>query len=201
MAENLRARVYPNGDSIPYVASNGDWSALLPNNTDDACSYFKNDPNTRYGLLYTYAAAIADNWLRDNVDGQGACPDGWHLPEDDEWKILEGNVDTQYPVGNAEWDRTGFRGYDVGMHLKMCTGCLYGGNGDNTSHFSASPDGYRYPGTGAFCGGGQLTYWWSATEYTNSYAWTHYVSCSIHQGGRSHNQKNYGFSVRCIRND
>ncbi len=35
---------------------------------------------------------------------QGICPPGWHLPTDEEWKVLEGAVDSQYGIGDPEWD-------------------------------------------------------------------------------------------------
>ena len=52
----------------------------------------------------------------------GICPTGWHIPTDNEWKILEGNVDGNYPVGDVEWDNTGWRGFDAGKNLKSVSG-------------------------------------------------------------------------------
>jgi len=93
MAEDLRVTHYPNGEPIPHVTDSSDWVALSQTNTDDAYCFFNNDEHTVYGALYTYAAAIADNWQRDNdvfnaEGGQGICPDGWHLPTAAEWDIL-----------------------------------------------------------------------------------------------------------------
>ncbi len=88
MAEDLRVTHYPNGDPIPNVTDNTAWGNLGDNNTDDAYCFYNNDNTTDYGALYTYAAAIGDNWARDNADGQGVCPDGWHLPTVAEWQEL-----------------------------------------------------------------------------------------------------------------
>jgi len=38
---------------------------------------------------------------------------------DDEWKILEGTVDSQYPVGDTIWNNKGWRGFDAGLNLKI----------------------------------------------------------------------------------
>lgn len=88
MKENLKVTHYPNSDEIPYITDNNAWAALGDNNTDDAYCYYNNNSSSEYGALYTYSAAIADNWQRDNADGQGICPDGWHLPTDAEWTVL-----------------------------------------------------------------------------------------------------------------
>ncbi|PID95338.1 MAG: hypothetical protein CSA95_00230 [Bacteroidetes bacterium] len=88
MQENLKVTHYPNGDAIPYTPDGAAWIALRSNNTDDAYCYYGNNVNSEYGALYTYAAAIGDNWERDNAEGQGICPEGWHLPTDEEWTVL-----------------------------------------------------------------------------------------------------------------
>ncbi|MBP6979046.1 MAG: hypothetical protein KBB71_12115 [Lentimicrobiaceae bacterium] len=40
------------------------------------------------------------------------------MPTDNEWKILEGTVDSQYGVDDPEWDRMEYRGFDAGGNLK-----------------------------------------------------------------------------------
>ncbi len=45
-------------------------------------------------------------------------PNGWHVPTDEEWKQLEGEVDTQFGYPDPEWDEIGERGFDVGLNLK-----------------------------------------------------------------------------------
>ncbi|MDD3961213.1 MAG: fibrobacter succinogenes major paralogous domain-containing protein [Bacteroidales bacterium] len=97
MDRNLAVTKYPNGVSIPHVTDNTEWSALGNNDTDDAYCYYENTVNLEYGALYTYAAAIAKNWANDKNEGQGICPDGWHLPTDAEWTTL-----TEYLGGPAE---------------------------------------------------------------------------------------------------
>ena len=44
---------------------------------------------------------------------QGACPTGWHLPSDDEWKQLEMHLG----MSQSEADVTGWRGKNQGSEL------------------------------------------------------------------------------------
>ena len=77
-------------------------------------------------MLYNWPAAIIE------------CPIGWHLPTDDEFKILEGTVDSQYPVGDPIWNNTGARGYDAGLNLKSTSGWYYNGNGADLYGFNGN---------------------------------------------------------------
>ena len=73
-----------------------------------------------YGVLYNYSAASAGEASSNSVPSgvQGACPEGWHLPSDSEWNILEGSVDTQYGIGDPIWNNYQGRGFDAGGNLK-----------------------------------------------------------------------------------
>lgn len=200
MKENLKVRHYPNGDVIPYHNTNeSEWRSLEDNNTDDVCCYYKNDSTSKYGVLYTFAAAIADNWERDNTESQGICPDGWHLPTDSEWKVLEGTIDTHYPVGDAEWDGYGSRGFDAGTHLKSNSEWLNNKNGDNSSEFTALPGGEHDFYDGRFHHAGSHGNFWSATEYDSYHAWFRSLYSSDVFIYRNPNGKSGGISVRCIK--
>ena len=201
MKENLKVRHYPNGEVIPYCNTNNrEWRSLEDNNTDDACCYYKNDTNSEYGVLYTFAAAIADNWERDNAERQGICPDGWHLPTDAEWKVLEGTVDSHYPVGDPKWDGYGSRGFDVSTHLKSNTEWFNNKNGDNLSGFTALPGGEHDFYDGGFHHAESHGYWWSATEYSSYHAWFRCLTYKDAYMYRNPNGKSGGLSVRCIKN-
>ncbi len=69
---------------------------------------------------------------------QGICPNGWHIPTDAEWCTL-----TQFIDPTVNCSTTGSSGTDVGTKMKSTTGWNSGGNGTNTSGFTALPGGYR----------------------------------------------------------
>ncbi len=199
MAEDLRVTHYPNGDPIPNVTDNTDWENLADNNTDDAYCFYNNDSNTDYGALYTYAAVIGDDWVRDNIDGQGVCPDGWHLPTDAEWKTLEMSLGmSQTDADNSDW-----RGTDEGGKMKE-TGTTHWNSPNtgatNSSGFSALPGSGRNADDGGTFGTlGANSMWWSATEYTGSYAYRRILSYDNAKVYRGYVTKSGGFSVRCVR--
>ena len=188
MLENLKVTHYPNGDVIPLVTDNTSWKNLADNNTDDAYSYYNNNASgeaNAYGVLYTYAAAIGDNWTKDNTANQGVCPDGWHLPTDAEWTILTDYLgdkagDKMREIGTTHWNSPN-------------TGA------DNSSGFTALPGGYRNSGNGGCDFLGSNGYFWSATEDNAVKAWLLLLNCSSSEVFRYDRNKSNGVSVRCLR--
>jgi uncharacterized protein (TIGR02145 family) len=145
-----------------------------------------------YGGLY--------NWTETmqyvNTPGvQGICPDGWHLPTEEEWCTL-----TQYLDPTVDCEYYGYNGTDVGIKMKTTSGWNSNGNGTNTSGFSGLPVGHR-----VFSGGFYSLlydgYFWSSTEYSSyeSWRWT-----LVFDGpGITHisdGKSDYGNSVRCVKN-
>ena len=190
MAENLKVTHYPNGDPIPLVTQAFAWGNLAANNTSDAYCYYSNNASgeaNTYGALYTYAAAIGDDWQRDLVETQGVCPDGWHLPADSEWEVLET-----------------YLGTNAGSKLASNAALWTDGNLDQsadfgTSGFSAHPSGVRRYDDGMFEGLEAYVYWWSATEINNSRVYRRNLSCNSTDVISSNTNKSFGFSVRCVR--
>lgn len=156
------------------------------------------------GRLYTWAAAIDSVKLANDADNpqdcgygktcevasagsatliQGICPSGWHLPSNEEWKALFTAVGGQLTAGKV---------------LKSTSGWYSSGNGTDAYSFSALPAGSRYD-YGGFDYDGYHAYFWSATEDNSGYAYSmflYYYSELAYLGDGS---KNYGFSVRCLR--
>ena len=184
MAENLN---YADSVKTPSLL-NSSWCF---NNEPDSCS--------KYGRLYTWAAAIDSVKLyRDKSivcgDGEncslpdtvyGICPSGWHLPTDGEWNIL--------------FDEIGGEG-NAGKVLKSQSGWYEDGNGTDGVGFSALPAGDRWESDGDnFDGDGITARFWSDTPRSGWDAY--YVSIvfgadTVYMSDRN---KDYGFSVRCVK--
>ena len=158
---------------------------------------YNNDPDscTKYGGLYQWYEMMQ---YTTQQGAQGICPQGWHLPTDEEWKILEGTVDSQYGVGDPEWDGDDLRGYDAGKNLKTTSGWYSNGNGTDLFGFSGLPGGLRY-GYCYFDGVGSYGYWWTSTELNYYYAWSRILDYCYPDLYRYHSFKIFGYSVRCLR--
>jgi uncharacterized protein (TIGR02145 family) len=202
MAENLKTTHYANGTAIPIVTGNSNWDTLAT--TSKAYCWYDDDIATNadtYGALYTWSATLngAGSSSSSPSGIQGVCPKGWHVPSDAEWKTLEMYLGMSQSVA----DETGERGTDEGGKLKE-TGTTHWQSlnigATNESGFTALPGGCRRDnGTFEFVGLSGL--WWSSTEGSTDLAWYRhlyydysYVYRSIHSCN-----KQYGFSVRCLR--
>jgi len=186
MAENLKTTHYSNGDAIPNVTDNTEWSNLT---TGAYCSYNNNDSNINtYGLLY--------NWYAVN-DSRNIAPEGWHIPTDEEWKQLE-----MFLGMSQGWaDAIGSRGTDEGGKLKEAGTTHWSSpntGATNSSGFSSVPGGSRHYG-GACYDYGYTAYFWSTTEYSSNTALYRALGYLRSDVGRHNNDKRSGFSVRCIK--
>jgi len=122
------------------------------------------------GDIQTYCSNTGGMYFWDEMmqytnepGGQGICPDGWHVPTDMEWKILEGAVDSEYSIGDPEWDGWDWRGSDAGGMLKEAgTQNWWAPNTGATDDygFTALPGGYYVQN--AFWGPGYKGIFWSS---------------------------------------
>jgi uncharacterized protein (TIGR02145 family) len=188
LKENLNV-----GEMIPGTMEqsyNGTIEKYCYNNEPDSCN--------RYGGLYQWYEMTQYT----NQQGvQGICPPGWHLPTDEEWKVLEGAVDSQYGIGDPEWDiYVDYRGYDAGTNLKTMSGWFENGNGTDLFAFSGLPGGNRYDG-GSFDQIGRWGRWWSSTGSGGSNAWRRYLFYGNQEILHFDSIKKNGYSVRCLRDD
>lgn len=123
------------------------------------CYKDQEDNCKKYGRLYTWEAA------------KKACPKGWRLPADKEWKALR---DSYENPGKA---------YEALME---------GGS----SGFAALLGGWRFT-DGGYGGQGVFGNYWSDTERNASNAWYYYFNDG--ELVRYNNHKSYAFSVRCLQ--
>lgn len=184
MVENLRTTKLSNGTPIPLVSDAAGWSALT---TPGYCWYGNNETANKaaYGALYNWQAAV------------NACPTGWHLPSDEEWKTLEQSLG----MNNTDANATGWR-YSalVGSQLKE-SGALHwkiSAGATNSSGFTALPGGDRDSDVG-FVDLGNYGFYWSSSADVSSRAW--YRRLNDDNGGvhRASSQQVTGYSVRCIK--
>ena len=196
MKQNLRVTHFPDGNSIPAASTSQMQACYYPNNNMAA-------QVSQYGLLYNWNAAMnGTSSSNANPSGvQGICPDGWHLPSYAEWDLLINYVSSQSKYccnGNSSFiakafsSKTGWDGYDYT--------CYVGWNvsTNNGTRFSAMPMGYW---NGSFNDVHRGANYWTSTQYQNdvSYAHHRYFSYSSSYAGNSYTNKNYGLSVRCLR--
>jgi uncharacterized protein (TIGR02145 family) len=173
MKENLKTTKFNDGIAIPLVTGL-EWRYLT---TPGYCWYNNNEAGFKniYGALY--------NWYTVNTGK--LCPLGWHVPSDSEWSTLTNFIGEAggklKEAGTAHWPSPN-------------TGAT------NETGFTALPGGVRYYG-GSYEGAGNTGYWWSSTGYNTMgiYRAMNYFSDVVGSGNDMY--KEYGFSVRCIKNN
>jgi len=148
------------------------------------------------------AAKATDNYktygvLYNGIAANNVCPDGWHLPSDDEWKQLEkdlGMADDQI-ILEIEW-----RGTDEGGKLKE-SGTTHwsspNAGATNESGFSGLPAGAREPSS--FAGPGTMGHWWTSTPAGTRFNYDRSVRYDLSTIFKSYTIVFVGESVRCIK--
>jgi uncharacterized protein (TIGR02145 family) len=164
-------------------------------NYKSANSYCYNDNAnncTKYGRLYTWAAAVGKSeevcdfghsCSLPSGNIQGVCPSGWHLPSDTEWDTLF------MMVGGLSF---------AGSKLKSTSGWDSDGNGTDAFGFSALPAGDRN-NNGNFDDEGIYANFWSSTEHDSNIAYNLHLAY-IADGAYMYGSDKYnGYSVRCVK--
>jgi uncharacterized protein (TIGR02145 family) len=185
LKENLNV-----GTMIPGYqnqTNNGTIEKYCYNNEPDSC--------TNKGGLYQWNEMMKYN---TQEGAQGICPDGWHLPTHEEWKVLEGAADSFYGIGDPEWDMNEGRGFDAGTNLKSESGWS---NGTDQYGFSGLPVGWRDAFDYTFALEDWGLFWTSSTSIDGQ--WGRYRVLvpnwvGVYAAGCN---KSYGYSVRCIKDE
>lgn len=175
MAENLNV-----GTMIPGSAVQADNGLLEKHCYDDSpINCLINGALYQWGEMMAYGPSDAGN----PSTTRGICPPGWHVPSDEEFKVLEmhvGMTRTEADMVNA------WRGVGAGTALKP------GGS----SGYEALMSG-RYTG-GAFQLLGDYEYMYTSTEY-GTMAWRRCLGLYADTVGRWNTfPKTWGLSVRCV---
>lgn len=182
MAENLRTTHFadgtplkngdgPLGDQLPTTFT------TLPEPLVDWYFSYKRDStySERYGYLYTWATCINGSDPVYDAQGyvQGLAPEGWHIPDVDEWHSLI--------------DYLG--GHEIAGKRLMDT------------EFFALPGGCRVS-DGAYIEEGKASYFWTSTPTIINHAWHIMLSIDDPRANVLGHQdsKRFGYSLRCLMN-
>jgi uncharacterized protein (TIGR02145 family) len=203
MKENLKTTHYADGTALIDGTGVGDITGDYT--TKYQFAYYDNEYYVdTYGRLYTWAAVMngASGSNANPSEVQGVCPDGWHVPSDEEWIELEMYLGmTEQQAYTTEW-----RGTDEGLKLRESgfshwwgfSGYLF--LGTNESGFTALPGGSRWY-HGAFRDIKGRANFWSATEGMSSFAWCRRLYSRETWVYRYDNYKSRGYSVRCVKDE
>lgn len=138
--------------------------------TSDSWCYDDKVANCKkYGRLYTWKAALQ------------ACPSGWHLPSKTNFEMLFDAVGGESKAGKM---------------LRSKTGWNFSRNNTDAYSFSALPAGYRLSNYSAE---GSCANFWGSTKYGSRDAYSMFVENSDDDAYLSTYYKEFGFSVRCIK--
>ncbi len=145
-----------------------------------------------FGKLYKWQTALE------------VSPDGWHLPTDEEWNILEAAADSKYGESDYKWDAPFYRGFDSGYNLKSTTGWNENGNGTDILGFNVVPGGFLSAayadGVTVFNNLGWSAPFWTATRTRpgDDQLWTREMFSEREDVLRLF-ESSWAFAVRCIK--
>lgn len=186
-------------DNLAYLPSVVSGSTFSNNNphyyvygyvgTDIAAAKATSNYQT-YGAIYNWHAATGG---LDGVGVQGACPDGWFIPTDDDWKQLE----MEMGMTQAQADGTMWRGTVQGQYMKSKVPASQ--QGTDIYGFSAMLGGRLATGVWNYVGTGG--YYWTSTTPAANQSLLRYLTDANVQVNREQITLDTGFSVRCIMHD
>jgi uncharacterized protein (TIGR02145 family) len=149
-----------------------------------------------YGVLYNWPAAHA------------ACPVGWHLPTDEEWKTLERYLGMSASDADLKDQDRGdiakklaaqVAWREDGLSTNMPESIGYNFYSHNSSGFSALPGGYREGDYGGFGDLGVAGLWWSDTKDASNTVYSREMRSRDAYISRYSKYRSSGCSVRYIK--
>ena len=181
---NLDVTSYRDGTPIPQVTNPTQWANL----TTGAWCYYNNDPinGTTYGKLYNWYAVAGIHDTDPSTPNKILAPTGWHVPSDSEWTTLTNFLGGE-SVAGGKMKSTGTSLWQIPNTAAT-----------NESGFLGLPGGY-HSSDGEFIEVGYSGIWWSSSEDSTTNAWSRGLNFSNSYAFRSGYHKNYGWSVRCIK--
>ncbi len=173
--------------------------------TSDSTSWcYKNMASNcdKYGRLYTWSA-VMDSAAQFSVNAgtkcgygktctpnsphRGICPEGWHVPTNEEYSTLYTYIGGSSTAGSLLKSTSGWNDYNGKS-----------GNGTDKYGFSVLPAGIRLD-YGYFYTEGDNACLWSASEYDSDDAWYQYFYYSGGFAFQNTYYKSNGQSLRCLK--
>jgi len=186
MAKNLNIGTRINGNT-DQSSGNGIEKYCYDNDTMNC---------KKYGGLYQWDEAMQ---YVTTERAQGICPDGWHIPTDEEWKIVE----VELGMSSSDADDTSMRGTNQGSKMAGNGYFWTDGNLDSNAEFSSSgffvfSAGYRAP-DGSFNSRSNGAFLWASKTANSNFKWHRQLLSGSTGVYRNFINKSYGYSVRCVR--
>jgi uncharacterized protein (TIGR02145 family) len=186
MSKNLNISYYRNGDTLRQCRTIQEWHDAGRRQEGAYCYYKDDEKNSSiYGLIYNIYAIL---------DPRGLAPDGWHIPNDNDWDTLK---DCELVNGGGGLKSTGTLESGDGLWRVPNIGAT------NATGFNGLPGGWLgfFPYTG-FEEINEVASWWSLgdPEEPESYQY-YYISHDSNYFGSLpflFNVIYYGYYVRCI---
>jgi uncharacterized protein (TIGR02145 family) len=169
-AQNLNAAQFSNGEAIPEANTEKEWKEAGEKKQPAWC-YYDNKPENGEKYGKLY------NWYAVS-DDRKLCPAGWHIPDLSEWdRLISIQSEKLSSDNNAPATKP------------------------NISVFNMLPSGYRSHPYGTFSNIDYGAHWWVKDEVDKEKAWYIYFD-DLKRDFKKYNYftKDFGFSVRCIRN-
>jgi len=156
MAENLRSNHDAEGNPV---------NRYCYENNPDFC--------THYGGLYEW------KFLNVNEAAEsftGICPEGWHIPSDEEWVVMLEYIGGLETAG-SQLKNEDFRDFNIQL----------------AGNFHSRLKNFNFIE--------EIAYFWTSTEFSSQSAWMRMVGRNNKNATRSTVPKLYCLSVRCVKDD
>jgi len=140
---------------------------------NDSIGTYYNDSHVngkKYGRLYTWEQV------------KKACPNGWHLPTNEEWQNLISFVGGNNIAGE-----------------KLKSKFDWKNSGTDEFFFSALPGGLYFSPKSKFICIGEKGVWWSTTEINDTKIFSRGIDCNGNYVFEGDEPKNNLLSIRCIK--
>ncbi|MFZ4581155.1 MAG: fibrobacter succinogenes major paralogous domain-containing protein, partial [Paludibacter sp.] len=179
-------------DAIPNEKDNSKWNALKTGAYSNYNNNVEANSIKKFGRLYNHYAV---------ADKRNLAPTGWHVASDTEWSTLidyvnnnlgSSNTIAQALTTKTDWTESSVDGAVGCLDLTTYTYV------NNSSGFSGLPSGIRH-NSGWFNAVGSYCCWWTSVAKDNSSVYFRSLSNYSTYTGRNVYDKNFGLSVRCVK--